>query len=191
MGVSRSQPGYASMNQDIARLMQVATFAANRHRDQKRKDVAFSPYINHPLAVAELLASVGQVSDIDLLSAALLHDTVEDTATSLDEISEQFGLKVSQLVAEVTDDKTLPKMQRKQLQIENAPHKSDQAKQLKIADKICNIRDIDKESPRAWNRDRKTQYLDWAVKVVAGCRGVNPDLDQLFNDTVTSARNRL
>jgi guanosine-3',5'-bis(diphosphate) 3'-pyrophosphohydrolase len=179
------------MNQDIARLMQAATFAANRHRCQKRKDLASSPYINHPLAVAELLASVGQVTDIDLLSAALLHDTVEDTATSLDEILEQFGDKVCQLVAEVTDDKSLPKIQRKRLQIENAPHKSDQAKQLKIADKICNIRDIDKESPGAWNRDRKTQYLDWAIQVVAGCRGVNPNLDQLFHDTITSARNRL
>ena len=116
MGVSRTQPEYASMNQDIKRLMQAANFAANRHRCQKRKDLAFSPYINHPLAVAELLASDGQVTDIDLLSAALLHDTVEDTATSLDEILEQFGDKVCQLVAEVTDDKSLPKLQRKRLQ---------------------------------------------------------------------------
>lgn len=179
------------MKRDISRLLQAATFAANRHRNQKRKDVAYTPYINHPLAVAELLAGVGQVTDIDLLSAALLHDTVEDTDTSLDEILEQFGTQIHQLVAEVTDDKRLPKLRRKQLQIETAPHKSDQAKQLKIADKICNIRDIDKESPREWTRDRKTQYLDWAVKVVAGCRGINSHLDQSFDDTVAHVRSRL
>ena len=179
------------MAHDLARLLQAATFAANRHRDQCRKDAAASPYINHPLAVAELLAANGGMTDIDLLVAALLHDTVEDTTTSLDEISEQFGDKVRRLVAEVTDDKSLPKMRRKELQIQSAAHKSTQAQLLKIADKICNVRDLDADSPVGWDRDRKAHYLDWAVNVVAGCRGVNPDLERLFDDSITKARQRL
>jgi guanosine-3',5'-bis(diphosphate) 3'-pyrophosphohydrolase len=179
------------MAHDLTRLLQAASFAADRHRDQHRKDAAESPYINHPLAVAELLADVGGMTDIDLLAAALLHDTVEDTTTSLDEISRQFGDEVRQLVAEVTDNKSLPKMRRKELQIENAPHKSARAKQLKIADKICNVRDLDADSPVGWDRDRKAHYLDWAVNVVAGCRGVNPGLERLFDDSITKARQRL
>jgi guanosine-3',5'-bis(diphosphate) 3'-pyrophosphohydrolase len=179
------------MTHDLARLLQAATFAADRHRDQHRKDADASPYINHPLAVAARLAGDGGVTDINLLAAALLHDTVEDTTTSLDEISQQFGDEVRQLVAEVTDDKLLPKVHRKELQIENAPHKSDRAKLLKIADKICNVRDIDAASPVGWDQDRKANYLDWAVSVVAGCRGVNPDLERLFDDSITRARQRL
>ena len=122
------------------------------------------------------------------MTAALLHHTVEDTVTSHDEITELFGKEVSDLVAEVTDDKSLPKQRRKQLQIENAPQKSDRAKQLKIADKICNVRDIDTTSPANWDADRKDQYLDWAVRVVDGCRGVNETLDQLFDQAITEAR---
>jgi len=179
------------MTCNTAYLLQVARFAADRHRDQRRKDAVAAPYINHPLAVAELLAVDGGVVDIRLLAAALLHDTVEDTDTRLDEISQQFGAEVGELVAEVTDDKRLPKSRRKELQIETAPYKSERAKQLKIADKICNIRDIDADSPVGWNLERKAQYLQWAVRVVDGCRGVNPDLDQLFEETIAKARQRL
>ena len=104
---------------------------------------------------------------------------------------ELFGQQVGDLVAEVTDDKSLPKERRKQLQIENASHKSDRAKQLKIADKICNVRDIDAASPADWDADRKAQYLDWAICVVDGCRGVNQTLDQLFDQVMIEARDRL
>ena len=179
------------MSNDIQRLLHAATFAARKHRDQRRKDAEASPYINHPLAVSALLAGDGGVTDVELLAAALLHDTVEDTETSHDEIRELFGCDISGLVAEVTDDKSLPKERRKQLQVENGPHQSDRAKQLKLADKICNIRDINAASPANWDADRKAQYLDWAGRVIAGCRGVNRALDGLFDQTVTEARERL
>ncbi|MDP6467813.1 MAG: HD domain-containing protein [Pirellulaceae bacterium] len=179
------------MSNELSHLLLAATFAADKHRDQRRKNADASPYVNHPLAVATVLAIDGGVTDVDLLTAALLHDTVEDTATSNDEIVELFDSEVSDLVNEVTDDKTLPKQRRKQLQIENAPHKSDRAKQLKIADKICNVRDIDVASPANWDADRKVQYLDWAVSVIDGCRGVNQTLDELFDQTITEARDRL
>ncbi len=179
------------METELARLLRAASFAADKHSNQRRKNVEASPYINHPLAVAECLANEVGVTDVVLLSAALLHDTVEDTDTSLDELTACFGTTVSALVAEVTDDKSLPKARRKELQVEHAPHKSVAAKQLKIADKICNIRDLDRDSPAGWDLTRKVQYIDWAERVVAGCRGVNPALDLLFDVTVEAARNRL
>jgi guanosine-3',5'-bis(diphosphate) 3'-pyrophosphohydrolase len=179
------------METGMARLLRAASFAADKHSDQRRKNIGASPYINHPLAVAACLANEVGVTDLELLTAALLHDTVEDTETSLDELTACFGHTVSALVAEVTDDKSLPKARRKELQIEHAPHKSAAAKQLKIADKICNIRDLDTDSPTGWERARKVQYIDWAEHVVAGCRGVNPALDLLFDVTVQAARNRL
>lgn len=179
------------MPTDAARLLSAATFAASKHADQRRKNVAASPYINHPLAVATVLANEGEVNDIELLTAALLHDTVEDTETTPSEIESLFGDEVCRLVAEVTDDKSLPKERRKQLQIESAMHKSNRAKQLKIADKICNIRDIDGESPQSWELERKTQYLRWAQQVIDGCRGVNDKLDRLFDQVLRQAENRL
>ena len=176
---------------EIEHLLHAATFAAEKHRDQRRKDVEASPYINHPLAVATLLAADGGVTDVELLTAALLHDTVEDTRTSREEISHHFGNAVSALVAEVTDDKALPKARRKELQVKNAPHKSERAKQLKLADKICNIRDLDADSPANWDVKRKAEYLNWAVRVIDGCRGVNASLEQLFDQAVLQARERL
>jgi (p)ppGpp synthase/HD superfamily hydrolase len=172
-------------------LLRAAAFAAAKHRDQKRKDVIGSPYINHPLAVAALLAGAGGVTDEELLVAALLHDTVEDTETTFDEIEQLFGPDIGALVAEVTDDKSLPKAERKRLQVENAAHKSERAKQLKLADKICNIGDIDAASPANWDAERKAQYFDWAERVIAGCHGVNRALDRLFDRTVAAARERL
>ena len=179
------------MQHDIPRLLVAASFAAQKHRNQRRKDADESPYINHPVAVAALLATDGGVRDTDLLVAALLHDTVEDTLTTFEELTQSFGAEISDLVAEATDDKTLPKNVRKQLQVKNAPHKSNRANQLKIADKICNIREIDPTRPRNWDYDRKSQYLTWAARVVDGCRGVNPRLDQLFDEVLTDARQRL
>ena len=179
------------MNNHIAALLQAADFAATKHRTQRRKDVGASPYINHPLAVANVLANEGSVSDVELLMAAILHDTVEDTDTSIEELSKCFGNAVATVVAEVTDDKSLPKEQRKALQVKNASHKSARAKQLKLADKICNIRDICGNSPADWDDDRKSQYVDWAEQVVAGCRGVNPQLESVFDKAISNARTRL
>lgn len=176
---------------DAAVLLRAATFAADKHRHQRRKDAAASPYINHPLAVACLLALEAEVRDEALLSAALLHDTVEDTETTPEELEEVFGATVRGLVEEVTDDKSLPKNERKALQIDHAPHASLAAKQLKIADKICNVRDIADSPPADWSQARKTEYLSWTEEVVMGCRGVNAALDAAYDQAIARARRKL
>lgn len=164
---------------DQALLLEAAHFAADRHRDQRRKDSGATPYINHPLAVAALLAENG-VADIEVLAAALLHDTVEDTETSIEEIRKRFGESIAGIVAEVTDDKSLPKDERKRLQVAHAPHKSPGARLVKIADKTCNLRDI-AASPPDWPVERKREYFDWAAAVVGEMRGANTSLEAAFD----------
>jgi len=173
---------------DAATLLRAAAFAAEKHRHQRRKDAEASPFINHPFAVATVLALEGGVTDESLLVAALLHDTVEDTETTFEELEETFGTAVRTLVAEVTDDPSLRKRARKQLQVEHAPGSSDAAKQLKIADKICNVRDIATKPPAGWTEERKVEYLIWTRRVVAGCRGVNPGLDAACDLALAEAR---
>lgn len=151
-----------------AQLLDAVMFAAERHRNQRRKDVEASPYINHPIALAHLLATVGRVDDLDVLRAAVLHDTLEDTATSEAELRERFGDAVADIVMEVTDDKSLPKQRRKELQIEHAPHKSRGAALVKLADKTCNLRDIAMAPPADWPIIRRQEYFDWAKRVVDG-----------------------
>jgi guanosine-3',5'-bis(diphosphate) 3'-pyrophosphohydrolase len=169
------------------RLLMALAFAAEKHRHQRRKDAAASPYINHPIAVANTLAVEGRVTDEAILLAACLHDTVEDTQTTFEEIEETFGTEVSNLVRSVTDDKSLEKAERKQLQIEHAAKSSDKAKQIKIADKICNVRDITNCPPQDWSLKRRTEYLDWSQSVVSGCRGVNLSLEQAFDNAIKQA----
>ena len=174
-----------------AHLLKAIAFAAEKHSGQRRKDVEASPYINHPIAVATVLATEGEVSDEVILLAAALHDTVEDTKTTFEELDEHFGPEVTGLVRELTDDKSLEKMERKRLQIEHAPQSSGRAKQLKIADKICNIRDISVCPPASWSLERRSEYLNWSEKVVAGCRHVNSRLDQAFDQAIARARELL
>jgi guanosine-3',5'-bis(diphosphate) 3'-pyrophosphohydrolase len=138
-----------------------------------------------------VLAAEGGVSDEGLLLAAVLHDTVEDTETTFEELEERFGREVRDLVAEVTDDKSLPKQERKDLQIAHARSATPGARQVKIADKICNIRDIASSPPADWPLDRKHEYLEWAERVVDGCRGVNPRLDAVFDEALSRARRML
>ncbi len=179
------------MNSPESQLLRAAAFAARKHRDQRRKNSEQSPYINHPIEVAAMLACEGEVTDIELLIAALLHDTVEDTETTFEELEELFGSAVKDLVFEVTDDKSLEKKVRKQLQVEHAAGASDRAKQLKVADKTSNIRDIDAHNPDRWDLDRKLEYLRWGENVVQHCRGVNPKLDHSFDRALRAARQRL
>ncbi|HVF31111.1 MAG TPA: HD domain-containing protein, partial [Pyrinomonadaceae bacterium] len=155
------------------KILAAASFAAEKHTGQKRKGRDGQPYINHPLEVAQLLTSVGAVDDDDVLAAALLHDTVEDCGVTLEEIGQRFGPVVSGYVGEVTDDKSLPKAERKRLQIEHAPHLSHGAKQIKLADKISNIRDVTNNPPEGWSIDRRREYVEWGQNVVAGLRGAN------------------
>jgi len=162
-------------------LLKAIHFSAVKHRDQRRRDLVRSPYINHPLEVTRLLWEAG-VRDEVVLIASMLHDTLEDTKTSAEEICAEFGAEVLSVVQEVTDNKALPKQRRKQLQIEHAPHISPKAKLVKLADKISNVQDLLYSPPHRWDLERKQKYLLWTEKVVAGLRGVNPALEQRYDD---------
>lgn len=166
----------------VAMILKAAQFAAEKHRDQRRKDADASPYINHPLALAGVLAVEGGVENPDVICAALLHDTIEDTKTTADELRAIFGDKVTGIVLEVTDDKNLDKAVRKEEQVRHAPHISPEAKLVKLADKICNLRDILASPPADWSADRKRQYFDWAARVVAGLRGSHAGLERIFDE---------
>jgi guanosine-3',5'-bis(diphosphate) 3'-pyrophosphohydrolase len=176
---------------NTAKLLQAARFAAVKHTDQKRKGNDAAPYINHPLEVANLLANVGKVEDTDVLIAAILHDTVEDTGTTKEEITELFGETVAEMVLEVTDDRSLPKAERKQKQIEHAPHLSAGAKQIKLGDKISNIRDVLENPPDGWSDERRREYIEWGEKVVAGLRGANENLEKYFDELVAEAKEKI
>ena len=165
-------------------ILQAVHFAADKHRDQRRKGVEASPYINHPIQVAELIARVGDVADVAVLIAAVLHDTVEDAETTFEELEEAFGAEVRDLVAEVTDDKSLPKAERKKRQVEHTAQISDRAKLIKIADKTCNVRDVKHSPPEEWDMRRRTEYFDWASQVIDACRGTNQHLERYFDETL-------
>ena len=162
-------------------VLHAALFAAHKHRDQRRKDEAASPYINHPLSLASVLAVEGGITDGATLCAALLHDTIEDTDTTGDEIEREFGPEVRRLVEQVTDDKTLPKADRKRAQVDHAAHISDKAKLVKLADKICNVRDVASAPPADWSLHRRQEYFDWAREVIDQLRGVSPRLEAVFD----------
>lgn len=166
-------------------LLDAIAFAAERHRDQRRKDAEASPYINHPLQLAHVLASEGGVSDLKTLISAVLHDTVEDTATTFEELVERFGRKVAYVVKEVTDEKLLSKVQRKREQVERAPQLSKRAALVRLADKTCNLRDIAAHPPKDWPLERKQAYFDWARDVVDGLPPVNKKLRKAFDAALT------
>ena len=167
-------------------IVKAADFAARKHKDQRRKNKSETPYINHPIGVAHILTSEAKVTDPIVIQAALLHDTVEDTDTTIEEIGDVFGEKIKQIVAEVTDDKSLPKQTRKQIQIDTAHKKSPEAKLVKLADKLYNLRDLDSpgDVPDGWEEKRVNEYFTWAFNVVKGLRGSNArlenELDKLF-----------
>lgn len=179
------------MDNDILlpQLLKVLNFAAQKHKNQTRKDGKI-PYINHPIQVANILAQNGE-TDISLLSAALLHDTIEDTNTSEEEILENFGQEVLQIVLDCTDDKSLSKQERKDKQVSSASSKCRPAKALKIADKICNVKDISSSPPKGWSIKRKEEYLDWSAKVVNELSGTNTQLEEYFNEILSKSRAKL
>ena len=166
---------------ELALLFRALAFAAHKHRDQRRKDAEASPYINHPIALAEVLAGEGGVADVDVLAAALLHDTIEDTATTAQELRAEFGVRIAAMVEEVTDDQGLPKADRKRLQIEHAAALSPGAKLVKLADKICNLRDVADRPPAKWDLQRRQEYFEWAKRVIDGLRGAHPGLEAAFD----------
>lgn len=165
----------------VRSILAAARFAAEKHAQQKRKGENGEPYFNHLLEVAELIAASSHDLDVELVMAAFLHDTVEDTGVTLTELEERFGKDVAALVAEVTDDKSLPKETRKRLQVQNTHKKSPRAQTLKLADKISNLRAIVGSPPVGWTLERKQQYFEWARQVVSGIAEPNPFLRTEFD----------
>jgi guanosine-3',5'-bis(diphosphate) 3'-pyrophosphohydrolase len=182
---------YTMNNSEHLQLLKALSFAADKHRFQRRKDTEETPYINHPIRVALTLADIGGETNIDLLTAAVLHDTIEDTQTTAAEIEELFGSIVLELVLEVTDDKNLSKEERKRHQVLNAPHKSILAKKLKLADKICNVYDILHHPPGNWSAERRLNYLKWAENVMAGLKDANPLLEEHLTELIRQGREKI
>jgi GTP diphosphokinase / guanosine-3',5'-bis(diphosphate) 3'-diphosphatase len=176
------------MSADVVTLMRALDFVARKHSDQRRKGAAAEPYINHLAEVAFLVAEATQGRDPLAVLGALLHDTLEDTDTTRKELESEFGVEAAALVAEVTDDKSLPKQERKRLQVETAPHKSERARLIKIADKTSNLRSIVASPPVKWDTSRREEYFEWAEHVVEGCRGVNAHLEAEFDEAYRRGR---
>ncbi|MGE0669973.1 MAG: HD domain-containing protein [Parachlamydiales bacterium] len=170
--------------EQFTKILSALDFAAEKHQFQTRKNKAETPYISHPIGVANNLMTIGEVKDPAVIIAALLHDTVEDTQTTLDEISERFGNEVSGYVNEVSDDKSLSKEQRKRLQVINASHKSTGAAQIKFADKLYNLTDLVNNTPEGWSRARIDQYFEWAESVVNRLPACNPELKQAVSQVI-------
>ena len=176
---------------DIVLITRAFNFASSRHSEQRRKGQAQEPYVNHLAEVAELVAETTNGNDANLVAAALLHDTIEDTHTQPNELVTLFNEDIASLVGEVTDDTTLLKAERKKIQIANAPKKSPRAKILKLADKTSNLRSIAKSPPKNWDSSRKAEYINWAVKVVEGLGTVPTGLKSHFEKAAQTARDSI
>ena len=179
------------MKNEYSKLLEAASLSAKKHRFQTRKGAESEPYINHPLEVANILANIGNVTDHEILMAAILHDTIEDTETTAEELTALFGERVCGIVLEVTDDKSLAKEERKLKQIEHAPHLSVEAKQVKLADKISNITDVVGNPPHDWPYERRVEYVNWGERVVAGLRGANAAMELHFDELIKRAKEEL
>jgi guanosine-3',5'-bis(diphosphate) 3'-pyrophosphohydrolase len=166
---------------DLKLVLKALEFSARKHKNQRRKDVDASPYINHPISLANILCNEAHITDVDVICGALLHDTVEDTETVPEELEREFGKEITDIVMAVTDDKSLAKHERKQAQIDHAAHISDKAKLVKLADKISNLRDVSSNPPADWSLERRQEYFDWAKRVIDQLRGVNPGLESIFD----------
>ncbi|MBR1175478.1 HD domain-containing protein [Bradyrhizobium sp. KB893862 SZCCT0404] len=172
----------------IRLVSEAAELAARRHNGMARKGRGNEPYINHLAEVANLLAAATDGADAELIAAGWLHDVIEDTDTTGAELAQTFSERVASLVVECTDDMSLPKAERRQKQVEDAPHKSPGAKLIKIADKISNIGARVHTDPTTEEREDLADYAGWAEQVVAGCRGGNAWLDEKFDDAVKAAK---
>jgi GTP diphosphokinase / guanosine-3',5'-bis(diphosphate) 3'-diphosphatase len=166
--------------QKIALIIKALTFSAIKHKAQRNDDADATPYINHPIALTSLFSRVG-ISDCKIICAALLHDTLEDTDTTYADLKANFGKKISDIVLAVSDDKSLPDVERRRLQVANAKIASKQAKLVKLADKTCNLRDMINTPPVGWSIKRKRDYFDWAKAVVDEMRGVHKKLEKEFD----------
>lgn len=161
-------------------VIKALAFSAQKHKDQRQDNITATPYINHPIALVNLLSDVG-ITDNKVICAALLHDTLEDTDATYAELKAHFGKKISRIVREVSDDKSLTDSERKRIQISHAKTISKRAKLVKLADKTCNLRDILNTPPKGWSIQQKRDYFDWAKAVVDVLRGANKKLEKAFD----------
>lgn len=176
------------MTHDLVLLARAADYAARQHVAQRRKGDAAEPYVNHLTEVAALLAEATGGADVVLLMGGLLHDTLEDTDATYEDLVQRFGPEVAALVAEVTDDKSLPKGERKRLQIEKTASKSRRARLVKLADKTSNLRSLMRSPPTGWGEERLREYVVWAEAVVRSCRGLDAALEAGFDAALDDAR---
>ena len=172
---------------EISLVLKAFSFAAKKHSNQRRKDSTSTPYINHPIDVAYLLWEIGKVRDLDIITAAILHDTLEDTDTTAEELEAEFGVKIRKLVEEVSDDKNLPKDERKQYQIDTTDSLSFSARNIKLADKICNVEALVESPPVDWSEKRKIEYAAWGNEVVKKLTGTNLKLERFFEGLYSTA----
>lgn len=175
---------------DFVLVFKALHFAAEKHKKQRRKGSDGTPYINHPIAVAYYLCTYANIRDNNILAAAILHDTLEDTDTTPGEIEEQFGRKVLELVLEVTDDKNLPKKIRRREQENTVSQRSHGAKLIRIADKISNVNDIFHTPPVGWDSETQNEYLDWTERVINKIKGVNPNLESMYDEMLEMTRQK-
>jgi GTP diphosphokinase / guanosine-3',5'-bis(diphosphate) 3'-diphosphatase len=175
---------------DISMLIKAYKFASVKHADQRRKGLKGEPYINHLTDVADILWNSGEVRDIPTVVAGILHDTIEDTETNRQEVAEEFSVEIASAVMEVTDDNSLSKQKRKQLQIEKAPSLSFMARQVKLADKISNLQGVLDSPPASWNDKRLLEYALWGEKVINRIKGTNEKLEQMFYDLFYKAKKK-
>jgi (p)ppGpp synthase/HD superfamily hydrolase len=178
------------MSESVLLLARAFLFAAGRHAAQRRKGRAAEPYVNHLAEVADLVARATEGRDPALVAAALLHDVVEDTGTSSEEIEAAFGADIAGIVGECTDDKRLPKAERKRLQVIHAAGKSPRAKCVKLADKTSNLRALAASPPADWQPERIDQYVAWARQVAAGLLPVEAWLDAEFEAAARAVERR-
>ncbi len=164
----------------IIGMARALDFAARRHAGQRRKGLNAEPYVNHLTEVALLLAEASDGKDPELVMAGLLHDTIEDTETTREELAQVFGEDVASLVAEVTDDTSLLREERKKRQVQTAAAKSGRARMIKLADKIANLHSIAVSPPVGWSGRRKREYVAWAREVAAACGPTSRRLEELF-----------
>ncbi len=176
---------------DLTKIFKACNFAANKHNDHIRKDEQGSPYVTHPLQVAQVIWQIGGITNTNILVAAILHDTIEDTKTRDAEIIESFGNTVLEIVREVSDDKSLEKSERKRLQVVHAPDKTYPARIIKWGDKLVNCCDILNSPPKDWTLERRRNYIQWAADVLFIIRGTNPALEAAFDKMLTEAEIQL
>jgi guanosine-3',5'-bis(diphosphate) 3'-pyrophosphohydrolase len=175
---------------DLEPVFKALHFAAEKHRKQRRKGSEDTPYINHPIAVAYYLCNHAHITDLNVLTAAVLHDTLEDTDATPEEIEETFGADVLKLVLEVTDDKNLPKNARRREQEKTVDQRSHGAKLIRIADKISNIHDLFYTPPKGWDSDTQREYLNWTERVINKIKGVNPSLESMYDAMLEMTRQK-